>query len=182
MSTKTENLKLTKPAATDIVDISAINENMDIIDENLATRAEMNTIKKNLDDSDAALKSGYESADSILKSNYESADASIRKDLRTASARIDNLVANTGDSNSEIVDARLDFENTQHSTLRGSIVGSDTKLNIRIKNEEMIRAMAVEGLENKIGMTNSRMDDANKRISSLRLYRDDEGYLCEMEE
>ena len=94
MSTKTEILKLTKPAATDIVDISVINENMDIIDENIVAKAELDKIKKNLDDSDAALKSGYESADESirtdlhtttesLKSGYESADESIRTDLRT---------------------------------------------------------------------------------------------------
>ena len=94
MSTKTEILKLTKPAATDIVDISVINENMDIIDENIVAKVELDKIKKNLDDSDAALKSGYESADESirtdlhtttesLKSGYESADESIRTDLRT---------------------------------------------------------------------------------------------------
>jgi hypothetical protein len=136
MSTKTEILKLTKPAATDIVDISVINENMDIIDENFVAKEELNKIKKNLDDSDAALKSGYESADESirtdlhtatesLKSGYESADESIRTDLHTATERIEN----------------------------------DTK--------EMINNKGIE---------------LDKKISSLRLYRDDEGYLCEMEE
>jgi hypothetical protein len=158
MSTKTENLKLTKPAATDLVDISTINENMDIIDENLATRAEMNAIKKNLDDSDAALrseyasadesirtdlhtaieslKSGYESADLTLKSNYESADESIRTDLHTATARIDNLVANTGNSNSEIVDARLRDDGKVYSTLGTAIRSQVNDIKEDIDNVE----------------------------------------------
>ncbi len=125
MSTKTEILKLTKPAATDIVDISVINENMDIIDENSVSKVELNTIKKNLEDSDAALKSGYETADDVikkefreadvtLKSGYESADESIRTDLHTTTERIE--------------------------------------------------------------------DEVDKKVKSLRLYRDDEGYLCETEE
>ena len=99
MSTKTEILKLTKPAATDIVDISVINENMDIIDENIVAKAELDKIKKNLDDSDAALKSGYESA-----------DESIRTDLHTTTERIENLevggrnlLTSTSDSPIEIV-------------------------------------------------------------------------------
>ena len=103
MSTKTENLKLTKPAATDIVDISVINENMDIIDENFVSKVELDKIKKKLDDSDAALKSGYETADdaikkefreadATLKSGYESADKSIIENLHTTTERIEDEV------------------------------------------------------------------------------------------
>lgn len=175
MSTKTEILKLTKPDATDIVDISAINENMDIIDENIVAkvdlykikkdlddsdasiRAEMKTIKKNLDDSDASLKSGYESADATLRSDYEAADASIRTDLHIATERIDNLVANTGDSNSEIVDARVGYDGTTYGSLGKAI-------------RKQFEGFKEENLE------------LDKKISSLRLYRDDEGYLCETEE
>lgn len=157
MSTKTEILKLTKPAATDIVDISVINENMDIIDENIVAKVELDEIKKNLDDSDASLKSGYESADATLRSDYEAADASIRTALHIATERINNLVANTGVSNSEIVDARVGYDGTTYGSLGEAI-----------RNQ-------IEGFKEK----NLELDE---KINSLRLYRDDEGYLCEMEE
>jgi hypothetical protein len=135
MSTKTEILKLTKPAATDIVDISAINENMDIIDENLITRGEVQLLV----------------------------------------ARVDNLVANTGDSNSEIVDARLGFDTTSYSTLGEAIRTQANQLHTATESLKSADESIRTDLHNK-GI------ELDKKISSLRLYRDDEGYLCEMEE
>jgi seryl-tRNA synthetase len=171
MSTKTEILKLTKPAATDIVDISAINENMDIIDENLITRGEVQLLV----------------------------------------ARVDNLVANTGDSNSEIVDARLGFDTTSYSTLGEAIRTQANQLHTATESlksaDESIRTdlrtttesleSADESIRTDLHTATESLESADesirtdlhnkgieldKKISSLRLYRDDEGYLCEMEE
>lgn len=133
MSTKTNNLKLTKPAATDIVDISAINENMDIIDENLATRAEMNTIKKNLDDSDTALRSSYEAADASLSKDLQTT----KNNLQTAVARIDNLIVSSGsDSSAEVIDTRIGYDGTTYGTLGKAVRGQVGDLYWRVYDLE----------------------------------------------
>lgn len=115
MSTKTNNLKLTKPAATDIVDISAINGNMDIIDEHLATMEETST---------------------ALKNGYESADTAIKKDLQTTAARIDNLIVSSGsDSSSEVIDARVDADGVTYDTLGNAIRTQSKDLRNDLKNK-----------------------------------------------
>lgn len=44
MATYTENLNLEKPAATDYVDIDVINDNMDMLDEAVSSKADKPTV------------------------------------------------------------------------------------------------------------------------------------------
>ena len=168
MSTKTENLKLTKPAATDLVDISAINENMDIIDENLITRGEVNELKGNLDKTDATLR--YEN---------ESTKRDLQITAATINNRIDNLVVNTGDSNSEIVDARFGGDGVTYGSL-GTAIRTQVK-NIYDDLKSGYESADKSIIENLHTTTERIEDEVDQKVKSLRLYRDAEGYLCETE-
>ena len=208
MSTKTENLKLTKPAATDLVDISAINENMDIIDENLITRGEVNELKENLDNTDAALRSEnastkrdlqitagtinnrIDNTDAALRHEIAETDATLRyenestkRDLQITAAtinnRIDNLVVNTGDSNSEIVDARVGSDGVTYGSL-GTAIRTQVK-NIYDDLKSGYESADKSIIENLHTTTERIEDEVDQKVKSLRLYRDAEGYLCETE-